>query len=88
MSNPLFNKNAGAPNNPIDALNSFINGGGSPQQAMELFMKQNPKASQIMTQINNMKGNQSLEEFALQVAKQKGIDINQIKNLAKRMGAK
>lgn len=88
MSNPLFNKNTQNMSNPIEALNTFMNNGGNPQQAMQMLMQRNPKVNRIMTQVNNMRGKQSLEEFALQGAKQRGFDVDQIKNLAKKMGAK
>lgn len=88
MSNPLFNKNMAGPSNPIDSLMAFVNSGGNAQQAMQMMLGNNPQLKQVMTQVNNMRGNRSLEEFALEGAKQRGLDVNQIKNLAKRMGAK
>lgn len=88
MSNPLFGKNMQGPSNPIDSLTAFVNNGGNPQQAMQMLIGNNPQVKQMMTQLNNMRGNRSLEEFALEGAKQRGLDVNQIKNLAKRMGAK
>lgn len=88
MYNPLFTKNTQNMNNPIESLTAFINNGGNPQQAMQMLISKNPEVNQMITQINNMRGNRSLEEFALEGAKQRGLDVNQIKNLAKRMGAK
>ena len=86
MSNPLMTNNQS--NNPIEALNTFVNNGGNPQQMLQMMLQKNPNVNKMMTQLNNMRGSQSLEEFALQAAKQKGLDIEQIKNLAQRMNAK
>lgn len=86
MSNPLMNMNKS--NNPIDILNNFINKGVNSEQALQMLINQNPNINKMMTQLNNMRGNQSLEEFALQAAKQKGLDIEQIKSIAQRMNAK
>lgn len=86
MSNPLMNMNKS--NNPIDILNNFINKGVNSEQALQMLINQNPNINKMMTQLNNMRGNQSLEQFALQAAKQKGLDIEQIKSIAQRMNAK
>ena len=86
MSNPLMNLNQNT--NPIEMLSAFVNKGGNPQQALQMMISQNPNLNKTMTQLNNMRGTQSLEEFALQAAKQKGLDVEQIKNIAQRMNAK
>ena len=88
MSNPLLGKNMPKNSNPLDMLTTFVNNGGNPEKAIHMMMQQNPRVNQFMTKLNNMRGNMSLEEFALQGAKQQGLDVEQIKNSAKRMGAK
>jgi hemoglobin-like flavoprotein len=86
MANPLMTNNQ--TNNPIEALNTFVNNGGNPQQMLQMMLQKNPNVNKMMNQLNNMRGNQSLEQFALQAAKERGLDIEQIKNLAQRMNAK
>lgn len=75
-------------NNPFEQLNVFLNGGGSPQQIVSMMMQNNPKFNGIMEQINNMANGRSYQELAMQLAKQKGLDINQIQGLVKRMQGK
>ena len=41
-----------------------------------------------ITQMKNMVGNKTPKEFVMQMAKQQGIDPNQIMQLASKMGLK
>lgn len=86
MSNPLIGGNMpnGSPNNRINMLMQMLSNGVTPQQ----IIQQNPQFSQIMTQMKNTFGNKSPRDIAMQLAKQQGIDINQIEELARKLGAK
>ena len=78
MSNPLNNQNQ---NNPINAMLNFLNNGGNKEQIFNQFLKNNP-------QLNMLQNMQNPKEMVMQLAKQKGIDINQIEELARKLGAK
>lgn len=90
MSNPLLG--GGMPqcgnNNPINMIMQMLNNGGNPQQIMQQIMQKNPQAGQMLTQMKNMAGGKSPKEFAMQLAKQNGVDPNQLMEVAKRMGLK
>lgn len=68
-------------NNPISNMLDFLNNGGSKEQIFEQVMKNNPR-------LNAMVGMQNPKEMVMRLAKQKGVDINQIEELARKLGAK
>lgn len=74
-------------NNPIQQLIAFMNSGGNPQVMIQQMLRQNPQMQNTLMEIKNMVGDRSPKEFALQLAKQKGIDSQHIEELSKRMGA-
>lgn len=78
MSNPLNNQNQ---NNPINAMLNFLNNGGSKEQIFNQFLKNNP-------QLNMLQNMQNPKEMVMQLARKKGVDINQIEELARKLGAK
>lgn len=75
-------------NNPFDMLNMFMNRGGNPQQILPMLAQKNPKFNEVMSQINNMSNGGNYQELAMQLAKQRGIDPNQLISLVKRMQGK
>lgn len=79
MSNPLNNK----PNqsNPINDMLDFLNNGGSKEQIFNQLLGNNP-------QFNAMKQLSNPREMVMQLAKKQGIDIKQVEELARRLGAK
>ena len=78
MSNPLNNQNQ---NNPINAMLNFLNNGGSKEQIFNQFLKNNP-------QLNMLQNMQNPKEMVMQIAKQRGIDVEQLEELAHKLGAK
>ena len=74
-------------NNQIQQLIAFMNSGGNPQVLIQQMMRDNPQMQSTLMQIKNMVGDKSPKEFAIQLAKQQGIDSQQIEDLSKRMGA-
>lgn len=86
MANTLLNANKNT--SPFSAMSDFIDKGGSPQQAMQMLMSRNPKSKQMMQQIQMLAKGKNPKDFALEMAKQKGIDPNEIINLANKMGLK
>lgn len=83
MSNPLNNKNNfnQSQHNPINDMLNFLNNGGNKEQIFNQILANNPHLKTIQA-IQNPK------EMVMQLAKQKGIDINQIEELARKLGAK
>ena len=83
MGNPLNNKNNfnQSQHNPINDMLNFLNNGGNSQQIFNQMFANNPHLKMFQA-IQNPK------EMVMQLAKQKGIDINQIEELARKLGAK
>ena len=75
-------------NNPLMNILNFMNGGGTPQQVMQMLVGKNPQANQMFQQIENMTKGKDKREFTLQLAKQKGMDVKQVEELARKLGAK
>lgn len=79
MANLLMGKS----NDPIGNIINFLDNGGSPQQILNnLFPSNN------FQQIQSMVNGKNPKQMVMELAKQRGIDINQIEELAKRLGAK
>ena len=83
MSNPLNNKNNfnQSQHNPINDMLNFLNNGGNKEQILNQILANNPH-------LKTMQAIQNPKEMVMQLAKQKGIDINQIEELARKLGAK
>lgn len=72
----------------IQQIMQMIN--GNPQAFLQAQMQNNPQISQAKTQITNMMNSSGMsgKEFAMQFAKQNGIDTNLLLQLAQRLGVK
>lgn len=70
--------------NNIQQLIAFMQSGGNPQQMVQQMFAQNPQMQGALQQVKNMVGNRSPQEFAMQLAKQQGIDTKQFEQLLKR----
>ena len=83
MSNPLNNKNNfnQSQHNPINDMLNFLNNGGNKEQIFNQILANNPH-------LKTMQAIQNPKEMVMQLAKQKGIDIKQVEELARRLGAK
>lgn len=64
-------------NNPIMMLVQAMNNGGNPMALMQQMAGQNPQIAQAMQMIQG-KNSQQLEQIARNMAKEKGVDINQM----------
>ena len=85
MANPILRGGQPSqPNNPINQMLQFINGGGSPQN----FINSLAGNQQGVQQLKNMVGNRNPRDFVLQMARQRGIDQNQVMQLAQKLGLK
>ena len=84
MSNPLNNNNQNnqaIQNNPINDMLNFLNNGGNSQQVFNQMFANNP-------QLKMLQAIQNPREMVMQLARKKGVDINQIEELARKLGAK
>lgn len=83
MSNPLNNKNNfnQSQHNPINDMLNFLNNGGNSQQIFNQMFANNP-------QLKMLQAIQNPKEMVMQLARKKGVDINQIEELARKLGAK
>ena len=75
-------------NSPTNLMLQFLNNGGNPRQFAEQLVQQNPQAKQFMEQFRNLPQGQNPKDIAMQLAQQRGIDINQLMQIAHRMGLK
>ena len=72
--------------NPMMAIMQMMSRGGNPQQILQSIIAQNPQAQVI---INQMKQSGMIpQQFATQYAKQNNIDLNQVVQNMRNMGAK
>ena len=83
MGNPLNNSQTNQPtqNNPINEMLNFLNTGGNSQQIFNQMFANNP-------QLKMLQAIQNPREMVMQLARKKGVDINQIEELARKLGAK
>lgn len=64
-------------NNPIMMLVQAMNNGGNPMALMQQMAGQNPQIARAMQMIQG-KNSQQLEQIARNMAKEQGVDINQM----------
>lgn len=69
-------------NNPMMAMLQMARNGGNPMQMLQQMAGQNPQAAQAMRLIQG-KNLQQLRQIAENMAKERGVDLNQI---AQQMG--
>lgn len=75
-------------NDRISNIVNMANAGKNPQELMNQLVKSNPQISQMMNQMNNMRGNMSMQDFVLQIAKQNGVSEQNIQSLVNLLGGK
>lgn len=72
-------------------LNTFMqlaNSGGNPQQIAQQMLMNDPKAREVLQQMQNMANGLSPREFAIKYAEQNGVNPNELLQFAKRFGLK
>lgn len=73
-------------NNPMQMLSMMR--GGNPQQILQQMMQQDPRVGQAMQMIQG-KSPQELQQMAMNVAKERGVDLNAfVQNFAQQFGMK
>lgn len=74
--------------NNLQQVIDLYNSGGNPQQLMANILQQNPQIQQAMLQLQNMAQGRSMPEFLMQLARQNGVNDNQIQQIRKMLGGK
>lgn len=75
--------------NPVlQKIIEIKNNGGTPQQAMQFLLQMNPNINMIQTQLANMSKGRSPQEFVMQLAKQNGINPQNMQGIMSLFGRK
>ena len=73
-------------NNYMNNLMQLLNMGVNPQQIVQNAIARNPQLQQTFSQIQG--GNMSTKDLVLQIAQQRGIDINPMIQMLQQRGFK
>ncbi len=76
------------PNQFLQGIINLANKGKNPQQYMQMLLQRNPQYNQMLTQLQNMAQGKPMNEFVLQLARQKGVDNNTLMQLSNIMGVR
>ena len=70
-------------NNYMNNLNQLLSMGNNPQQIVQNAIAQNPQLQQLFSQIG---GGVNAKTLVMQIAQQRGIDINQMIQILQNKG--
>ena len=73
-------------NQALQTIFQMKNAGQNPQAIMQMLMQRNPQYSQMLTQIRNMSQGRSTKEFVMQLAKQNGVNEQNLAQLMQMFG--
>ena len=73
-------------NQALQTIFQMRNAGQNPQAIMQMLMQRNPQYSQMLTQIRNMSQGRSTKEFVMQLAKQNGVNEQNLAQLMQMFG--
>lgn len=73
-------------NNPLNMIFQMMNMGNNPQQIIQQMASQNPQVSVLLNQAQQ--SGMTIQQFALQYAKQNNIDIQPLMNMFAQKGIK
>lgn len=73
-------------NQALQNIFQMKNAGQNPQAIMQMLMQRNPQYSQMLTQIRNMSQGRSTKEFVMQLAKQNGVNEQNLAQLMQMFG--
>ena len=68
-------------NQIIQNLIQMKNSGQNPQAIMQMMLQNNPQLNQVMAQMQNMAQGRSPKEFVMQLAKQNGVNEQNLAQL-------
>ena len=69
-------------NQALQSVFQMRNAGQNPQAIMQMLIQRNPQYSQMMTQIRNMSQGRSTKEFVMQLARQNGVNEQNLQMLS------
>lgn len=69
-------------NQALQSIFQMRNAGQNPQQIMQMLIQRNPQYSQMITQIRNMSQGRSTKEFVMQLARQNGVNDQNLQMLS------
>ena len=72
--------------NLINTFMAMMSGGQNPQQIAQQMLMNDPHAREIFQQMQNMANGLSPRDFAIQYAKQNGVNPDQVLQMARRFG--
>lgn len=73
-------------NQALQSLFQMRNAGQNPQAIMQMLIQRNPQYSQMLTQIRNMSQGRNPREFVMQLAKQNGVNEQNMAQLMQMFG--
>lgn len=78
--NANFNRNADI-NQSLQSIFAMKNAGRSPQMILQMLIQQNPQVGQLMTTFQNMTNGKNPRDFITQMARQSGVNEQNISNI-------
>ena len=73
-------------NQALQSLFQMKNAGQNPQAIMQMLMQRNPQYSQMLTQIRNMSQGRNPRDFLMQLARQNGVNEQNLAQLMQMFG--
>lgn len=73
-------------NQALQSLFQMRNAGQNPQAIMQMLIQRNPQYSQMLTQIKNMSQGRNPREFVMQLARQNGVNEQNLAQLMQMFG--
>lgn len=73
-------------NERIKAIIALKNQGKDPNQLIQMIIQRNPQAKLAMQRLNNMSQGKSPREFLMQLARQNGVNEQNIQALSQMFG--
>ena len=75
-------------NQTFETIIALYNSGGNPNTMIQTMYANNPNMNKMATQFNNMMQGKSRNEAYIQIAKQLGLNEQNMKGLEKMLGIK
>ena len=73
-------------NERIEAIMSLKQQGKDPNQLMQMIIQRNPQVKLAMQRLNNMSQGKNPQEFIMQLARQNGVNEENIQALSQMFG--
>lgn len=75
-------------NSRIQAIMQLKQQGFTPQSAMQMLMQRNPNYQQAVQRLNNMAQGRDMKEFVMQLARQNGVNEENLQAMQNMFGKK